>query len=122
MNVRVGPYSVRLAPRALLVTAALLLVACVVAVAAISTGEFTVPVPDIITALFGQGTPVAELIVSKLRAPRVVTGLLVGAAFGMSGAIFQSLTRNPWAAPTSSASPPGPRRAASSPWSRAARP
>jgi iron complex transport system permease protein len=99
VNVRVGPYSVRLAPRALLVTAALLLVGCVVAVAAISTGEFTVPVPDIVAALFGQGTPVAELIVSKLRAPRVVTGLLVGAAFGMSGAIFQSLTRNPLGSP-----------------------
>ncbi|MEV4009913.1 iron chelate uptake ABC transporter family permease subunit [Nonomuraea angiospora] len=99
MTVRVGPWSVRLAPRALLVGAVLVLVACAVTVAAISTGEFTVPVPDIVSALFGQGTPVAELIVNKLRAPRVVTGLLVGAAFGVSGAIFQSLTRNPLGSP-----------------------
>jgi len=99
MTVRLGPWSIRLAPRALAVTLLLLLTACVVAVAAISTGEFTVSVPDILTALFGQGTPVAELIVSKLRAPRVVTGLLVGAAFGVSGAIFQSLTRNPLGSP-----------------------
>ncbi|MET7335214.1 iron chelate uptake ABC transporter family permease subunit [Nonomuraea sp. NPDC005650] len=99
MTVRVGPWSVRLAPRALLVGAALVVVACAVTVAAISTGEFTVPVPDIVSALFGQGTPVAELIVNKLRAPRVVTGLLVGAAFGLSGAIFQSLTRNPLGSP-----------------------
>ncbi|SEG85799.1 iron complex transport system permease protein [Nonomuraea solani] len=99
MNVRVGAWSVRLAPRALLVTAILLAVGFGVTVAALSTGEFTVPVPDIVNALFGQGTPVAELIVSKLRAPRVVTGLLVGAAFGLSGAIFQSLTRNPLGSP-----------------------
>ncbi|MEV4114695.1 iron chelate uptake ABC transporter family permease subunit [Nonomuraea sp. NPDC049695] len=99
MTVRVGPWSVRLAPRALAVSAALVAIACAVTVAAISTGEFTVPVPDIVSALFGQGTPVAELIVSKLRAPRVVTGLLVGAAFGVSGAIFQSLTRNPLGSP-----------------------
>ncbi|MEU6779287.1 iron chelate uptake ABC transporter family permease subunit [Nonomuraea angiospora] len=99
MTVRVGPWSVRLAPRALLVGAVLVVVACAVTVAAISTGEFTVPVPDIVSALFGQGTPVAELIVNKLRAPRVVTGLLVGAAFGVSGAIFQSLTRNPLGSP-----------------------
>ncbi|MEQ4721642.1 iron chelate uptake ABC transporter family permease subunit [Nonomuraea sp. B19D2] len=99
MTIRVGPWSVRLAPRALVVGAALVAVACAVTVAAISTGEFTVPVPDIVSALFGQGTPVAELIVSKLRAPRVVTGLLVGAAFGVSGAIFQSLTRNPLGSP-----------------------
>ncbi|MEV4571643.1 iron chelate uptake ABC transporter family permease subunit [Nonomuraea jabiensis] len=99
MTIRVGPWSVRLAPRALLVGAVLVVVACAVTVAAISTGEFTVPVPDIVSALFGQGTPVAELIVNKLRAPRVVTGLLVGAAFGLSGAIFQSLTRNPLGSP-----------------------
>ncbi|MBF8192242.1 iron chelate uptake ABC transporter family permease subunit [Nonomuraea sp. K274] len=99
MTVRVGPWSVRLAPRALLVGTVLVLVGCAVTVAAISTGEFTVPVPDVVAALFGQGTPVAELIVSKLRAPRVVTGLLVGAAFGLSGAIFQSLTRNPLGSP-----------------------
>ncbi|MEV1169715.1 iron chelate uptake ABC transporter family permease subunit [Nonomuraea sp. NPDC049784] len=99
MTIRVGPWSVRLAPRALVVSAALVVIACAVTVAAISTGEFTVPVPDIVSALFGRGTPVAELIVSKLRAPRVVTGLLVGAAFGVSGAIFQSLTRNPLGSP-----------------------
>lgn len=99
MTIRLGPWSVRLAPRALLVGALLVVVACAVTVAAISTGEFTVPVPDIVSALFGQGTPVAELIVNKLRAPRVVTGLLVGAAFGVSGAIFQSLTRNPLGSP-----------------------
>ncbi|MGW0803238.1 FecCD family ABC transporter permease [Nonomuraea sp. NPDC002799] len=99
MTVRVGPYSLRLAPRALLVGGALVLIACAVTVAALATGEFTVPVPDIVSALFGQGTPVAELIVGKLRAPRVVTGLLVGAAFGVSGALFQSLTRNPLGSP-----------------------
>ncbi len=99
VNVRVGPWSVRLAPRALLVTPLLVVAGFCVTVAALSTGEFTVPVPDILDALFGQGTPVAELIVGKLRAPRVVTGLLVGAAFGISGAIFQSPTRNPLGSP-----------------------
>ncbi|MFE3448240.1 FecCD family ABC transporter permease [Nonomuraea sp. NPDC059194] len=97
--VRVGPYSMRLAPRALLVSLVLLAAAVVLALVAVSTGEFTVPVGEIVTALFGEGTPVAELIVSELRAPRVVTGLAVGAAFGLSGAIFQSLTRNPLGSP-----------------------
>ncbi|GAA3553575.1 iron chelate uptake ABC transporter family permease subunit [Nonomuraea rosea] len=99
MTIRVGSWSVRLAPRTLLIGAVLVVAACLVTVAALSTGELTVPVPDIVTAIFGQGTPVAELIVTKLRAPRVVTGLLVGAAFGVSGAIFQSLTRNPLGSP-----------------------
>ncbi|NUW31560.1 iron chelate uptake ABC transporter family permease subunit [Nonomuraea sp. SMC257] len=97
--VRLGSWSVRPAPRAPAVCLGLAVTGFVVAVLAISTGEFTVPVPDVLHALFGQGTPVAELIVGKLRAPRVVTGLLVGAAFGVSGAIFQSLTRNPLGSP-----------------------
>ncbi|MER6945414.1 iron chelate uptake ABC transporter family permease subunit [Nonomuraea sp. NPDC000554] len=98
-SARLGPWSVRLAPRALLIGLVLVVAACAVTVVAISVGEFTVPVPDVLGALFGQGSPVAELIVNRLRAPRVVTGLLVGAAFGVSGAIFQSLTRNPLGSP-----------------------
>ena len=54
MTVRMGPWSLRIAPRALAVTALLLLIACAVALAAISTGEFTVPAPDILTADLDQ--------------------------------------------------------------------
>ncbi|MFC4059633.1 FecCD family ABC transporter permease [Planomonospora corallina] len=96
---RVASWSLRLSPRGLVSGAALIAAGIAVSLAALSTGEFTVPVPDIVDALLGQGTPAAELIVGRLRAPRVVTGLLVGAAFGLSGAIFQSLTRNPLGSP-----------------------
>ncbi|MGW9351267.1 FecCD family ABC transporter permease [Nocardiopsis flavescens] len=37
------------------------------------------------------------LIVWTLRVPRTVAGLLVGAAFGVAGALIQALTRNPLA-------------------------
>ncbi|WP_344866079.1 FecCD family ABC transporter permease [Planomonospora alba] len=96
---RIGPWSLRLSPRGLGAGAALVAAGVAVSLVALSTGEFTVPVPDIVDAVLGRGTPAAELIVGRLRAPRVVTGLLVGAAFGLSGAIFQSLTRNPLGSP-----------------------
>ncbi|MER6829291.1 iron chelate uptake ABC transporter family permease subunit [Streptosporangium sp. NPDC000563] len=96
---RLGSWSLRLPPRGLAAGAAVALLGLAVSLVALSTGEFTVPIPDIVAALFGEGPPVAELIVSRLRAPRVVTGLLVGAAFGLSGAILQSLTRNPLGSP-----------------------
>ncbi|GGS63701.1 ABC transporter permease [Planobispora rosea] len=96
---RLGPWSVRLSPRGIAVAAAMIVVGVAVSLVALSTGEFTVPIPDIVTSVFGQGTPAAELIVGRLRAPRVVTGLVVGAAFGLSGAILQSLTRNPLGSP-----------------------
>ncbi|MEU3163169.1 iron chelate uptake ABC transporter family permease subunit [Streptosporangium sp. NPDC006930] len=96
---RLRSWSLRLPPRGLAAGAAVTLLGLAVSLVALSTGEFTVPIPDIVAALFGEGPPVAELIVSRLRAPRVVTGLLVGAAFGLSGAILQSLTRNPLGSP-----------------------
>ncbi|MBG0829205.1 iron chelate uptake ABC transporter family permease subunit [Planomonospora sp. ID67723] len=96
---RVGPWSLRLSPRGLTAGALLVVAGVAISLVALSTGEFTVPIPDIVDSVFGQGTPTAELIVGRLRAPRVVTGLLVGAAFGLSGAIFQSLTRNPLGSP-----------------------
>lgn len=41
-----------------------------------------------------------DLVVNELRVPRIVLGALVGAAFGLSGALVQTVTRNPWPAPT----------------------
>jgi iron complex transport system permease protein len=49
--------------------------------------------------LAGQGDPAAAFIVETLRLPRVITALLVGAAFGIAGAIFQSISRNPLGSP-----------------------
>ena len=50
-------------------------------------------------AIFGAGDEQSEFIVRTLRLPRAITAILVGAAFGISGAIFQSIARNPLASP-----------------------
>ncbi|HEU4841184.1 MAG TPA: iron chelate uptake ABC transporter family permease subunit [Ilumatobacteraceae bacterium] len=65
----------------------------------ISVGDFPIPLRDVVPAIVGVGTEDAEFIVRTLRLPRALTGLLVGASFGVSGAIFQSLARNPLASP-----------------------
>ncbi|MFT3799109.1 FecCD family ABC transporter permease [Microbacterium sp.] len=41
----------------------------------------------------------ASIIVWTLRLPRTVVGIVVGAAFGVAGALIQALTRNPLADP-----------------------
>lgn len=41
----------------------------------------------------------ASIIVWTLRIPRTIVGALVGAAFGVAGALIQALTRNPLADP-----------------------
>ncbi|MET0323810.1 MAG: iron chelate uptake ABC transporter family permease subunit [Ilumatobacteraceae bacterium] len=65
----------------------------------ISVGDFPIPLRDVIPAIFGHGSDDSEFIVRTLRLPRALTGMLVGVSFGISGAIFQSLARNPLASP-----------------------
>lgn len=82
------------------VVGGLLLLACVaVGVVVLGTGDYPVAPLEVVRTLFGGGTPAAEYIVLDLRLPRLLTALAVGAAFGISGSIFQSLTRNPLGSP-----------------------
>lgn len=65
----------------------------------ISVGDFPIPTDEVLRYLRGAGGRDADFIIGTLRLPRVITGVLVGAALGISGAIFQSLARNPLASP-----------------------
>ncbi|MFD0271316.1 FecCD family ABC transporter permease [Streptomyces sp. NPDC127106] len=91
--------SLRVEPRAL--AAGLLLTAAVAALAVllIGTGDFEIAPGDVVQTLLGNGSPAHDFIVNDLRLPRVLVALLVGAALGMAGAIFQSLSRNPLGSP-----------------------
>jgi iron complex transport system permease protein len=62
-------------------------------------GSYPISLPGVVSALFGSGDPGAVYIVQELRLPRALAGLLAGMAFGMSGAILQTVTRNPLASP-----------------------
>src|SRR5438874_1385086 len=64
-----------------------------------SVGEFPVPLQDVPGAIFGHGDATNVFVVQHLRLPRALAAVLVGAAFGFAGAIFQSLARNPLASP-----------------------
>jgi iron complex transport system permease protein len=65
----------------------------------VSVGDFPIPFDRVIGFIWGEGGGDADFIIGTLRLPRVITAVLVGASLGMSGAIFQSLARNPLASP-----------------------
>jgi iron complex transport system permease protein len=67
-------------------------------VASLTLGETTISPVEVVKVLFGQPSP-DKLIVGTLRLPRVVLGLMVGAALGVSGALIQTVARNPLASP-----------------------
>ncbi len=50
-------------------------------------------------AAFGQGEPMHLLLVRELRLPRLIAGLLSGAALGAAGCLLQTLARNRLATP-----------------------
>lgn len=99
IRARRAPLSAQVDVRVLGVCGALVAVIVVDAAVSVSAGDFPIPLADVVPAMLGFGDPDSDFIVRTLRLPRALTGLLVGLAFGISGAIFQSLARNPLASP-----------------------
>ncbi|MDR3517697.1 MAG: iron chelate uptake ABC transporter family permease subunit [Azospirillaceae bacterium] len=77
----------------------LVAVALAVAVLSLLTGSYALSVAQIGEILWGRSDDIGQLVVVGLRLPRIVASLCVGAGFGVAGAIFQSLCRNPLASP-----------------------
>jgi iron complex transport system permease protein len=78
--------------------AAVLLLAALV-LASLAIGARTIPLPEVVQALLHGGHGDDALVVTGLRVPRTLLGILVGAALGGAGAIIQAFTRNPLADP-----------------------
>lgn len=85
------------------ITLGLVLALTLASAAALTLGDFPVPPEEIIRALFSPLTGLAnkgvDFIVLQVRVPRLFLAILSGAAFGLSGIIFQTLLRNPLASP-----------------------
>jgi iron complex transport system permease protein len=83
---------------------AMLLVALLVAItASLYLGDYPVAPADIarslLSPLTGNVDKGVDFIVLNVRLPRTVLAILTGIAFALSGAIFQTLLRNPLASP-----------------------
>jgi iron complex transport system permease protein len=85
--------------RSVSVAAVLLVATAVLFCFSLAIGDYPVAVRDVPAAILGHGNHGDVFVVEHLRLPRALGALLVGAAFGFSGAIFQSLARNPLASP-----------------------
>lgn len=94
-----GAVRVKVTRRSFLVTGLFLLLTAGLLFQQLVSGDFPISASRVLATLQGHGTAGEEFIVYTLRLPRALTAILVGAAFGASGAAYQSLTRNPLGSP-----------------------
>ncbi|MDH4761811.1 ABC-type enterobactin transport system permease subunit [Pseudomonas sp. SORGH_AS199] len=73
--------------------------ALLLALFALGSGSLALSPSQVLAALLGEAPRGIELVVTQWRLPRVALALLIGAALGLSGALFQSLLRNPLGSP-----------------------
>lgn len=86
--------------RRLVANVSLLLIAILLlAVWSLRSGAVTLDFAQVFNALLGSAPRNITMVVTEWRLPRVAMAILVGAALGVSGAIFQSLMRNPLGSP-----------------------
>lgn len=93
----------RLATRRRVVTAALAVLVVLAFAAALYLGDYAVAPGDILRSLLspmtGEVNKGIDFIVLNVRLPRATLAVLAGISFALSGIIFQTILRNPLAAP-----------------------
>lgn len=98
-GVRLGTVSFVWRPWNVLITVLLAAATFLLFCLSIGIGDFPIGLNQVIATLLGRGEQVDEFVIMDLRMPRALAGLVVGIALGVSGAITQSVARNPLASP-----------------------
>jgi iron complex transport system permease protein len=96
---RLGPVSARIDLRAVGVSLALAALAFLVVCWSVSVGDYPIAFSEVLRTIAGHGVEPERLVIHELRLPRAALAASVGAAFGLSGGIFQRITGNPLASP-----------------------
>jgi iron complex transport system permease protein len=98
-TVRIGPLAVPVRVRAVIFCAVTAAVLVVVAVLSLTLGSAGIPLAELPSVLLGRAEGMAEFVFERLRGPRLATAIFAGALLGVSGALFQTVTRNPLGSP-----------------------
>lgn len=100
LSVRAGRVSGILGVRSIVLCSVLALATLALGVASLGMGEYALSPGQVLEALvYLDADPQARLVVVDWRLPRLLFALCCGIALALSGAIFQSLTRNPLGSP-----------------------
>jgi iron complex transport system permease protein len=99
-TLRVGRWlSLPVRIRSLVVAGSLVAAVLVIAMLTVSLGRLGVAPADLVATILGQGAGTDRIVWGTIRGPRLVVGIAAGAALGIAGALFQTVTRNPLGSP-----------------------
>ena len=93
-----GPVSAQVPWRVLILNVALVVLIAALAFWGMLQGDYKIAPEKVIPALLGEGKQITVAFAQQ-RAARIVAALLVGAALGLSGAIFQVISGNALGSP-----------------------
>lgn len=99
IHVRVRGGVFRLDVRGTTTTVLLVVAVVLLAVLALGLGDLRLSVGRVAQALFAPEGVFADRVVREWRLPRIACAIIFGACLALSGALFQSLTRNPLGSP-----------------------
>lgn len=78
---------------------AFLILAITTIIISLSCGEVNISFSEIMDILAGHGSGMKNMVLMKVRLPRIILGLAVGGALSLSGVILQGIFRNPLVEP-----------------------
>lgn len=85
--------------RPIIAGSALLSIMIAFALFSLSIGSYPLSLSHLLQGLTGHLTGVDDVILRDHRLPRILVAIGAGAAFGIAGAMFQTMLRNPLASP-----------------------
>ena len=85
--------------RAIIANASLIAIVLCICIMMLLYGNTNYSLDVVIRVLRGENIQGATFAIATLRLPRMLSGLLVGIAFGIAGNTFQTMLRNPLASP-----------------------
>jgi len=91
--------AIRVEPRVAVVAALAALAALAACVVLVTYGNYPLSAWGALETVVGRGVVEDEFIINDVRVPRAILAVLVGACLGLSGSVFQTLSRNPLGSP-----------------------
>ncbi|MCT4688759.1 FecCD family ABC transporter permease [Vallitalea sp.] len=77
-----------------------IIIMIILSIIAIGAGSTNIGYHEIFRAIIGRGTEVSNVVVLRIRLPRIIAAIVAGAGLSVSGCVMQNNLRNPLASPS----------------------